>query len=156
MQDMTRLCQQEHCLQLHREGYYSRVAVRKTLITQMNAHLTVQWCKNHGHLSTEMWKKVIWSDESFFSIFSTSGWVREWYTLRERNRPECLTPTVKRCGGSIIFWHALLVPLEGGVTANQSCSVTALLQVYNAPCGVAEWFGKYENDVNHIDRKSVV
>ena len=31
------------CWQLHREGYYSRTAVHKPLITKMNAHLRVQW-----------------------------------------------------------------------------------------------------------------
>uniref|UniRef100_A0A4W6EM72 Transposase Tc1-like domain-containing protein n=1 Tax=Lates calcarifer TaxID=8187 RepID=A0A4W6EM72_LATCA len=49
--------------QLHREGYYSRVAVHKPVITKMNACLRVQSCKNHRHLCTEMWEKVIWSDD---------------------------------------------------------------------------------------------
>uniref|UniRef100_A0A3B4XRT0 Transposase Tc1-like domain-containing protein n=1 Tax=Seriola lalandi dorsalis TaxID=1841481 RepID=A0A3B4XRT0_SERLL len=43
--------------QLHREGY-SKIAVQKPLITKTNAHLRVQWCKNHQHWSVEMWKKV--------------------------------------------------------------------------------------------------
>uniref|UniRef100_A0A4W6E7F5 Transposase Tc1-like domain-containing protein n=1 Tax=Lates calcarifer TaxID=8187 RepID=A0A4W6E7F5_LATCA len=40
--------------QLYREGYYSRVAVHKPLITKTSAHLRVQWCKNHRRWSTEI------------------------------------------------------------------------------------------------------
>lgn len=41
--------------QLHREVYYSRVAVHKPLITKL--HLRVQRCKNQRHWCTEIWKK---------------------------------------------------------------------------------------------------
>lgn len=33
------------CPQLQSEGYYGGVAVHKPLITQMSAHLRLQWCK---------------------------------------------------------------------------------------------------------------
>ncbi len=46
MQDVIRLSAKTVRRRLHREGYYSRVAVHKPLITKMNAHLRVQWCKN--------------------------------------------------------------------------------------------------------------
>ena len=49
------------CQQLHGEGYYSRVAVFKPFITKMNAHLGP---KKHKLWSTEIYKKVLWSDES--------------------------------------------------------------------------------------------
>lgn len=70
--------------QLHRGGYYSRVAVHNPLNKKMNAHLRIQWCKNHMHCSTKMWKKGIWSDESSFTIFSKSGRVHVWHTPSER------------------------------------------------------------------------
>lgn len=46
------------------------VAVYKPLITKMNAHLTVQWCKKKlRHWSTEMW---LHPDELIFIVFLTS------------------------------------------------------------------------------------
>lgn len=75
---------------IHKEGYYRRVTVHKPLITKINAHLRVPWCKNHKHRSTAMWEKVIRSGESSVTIFSTCGQVHVWRTPRERYRPECL------------------------------------------------------------------
>lgn len=46
-------------------GYYIRLVVHKGLITNMNAHLRVRWCKKISDIgSAEMWTEVIWSDES--------------------------------------------------------------------------------------------
>lgn len=69
--------------------YHSRVAVHEPLITKMNAHFRVQWCKIHRQWSTEGRK---WSDEMshLFMMFQTSGQVHVWPT---QDRPECLTPT---------------------------------------------------------------
>lgn len=75
-----------------REGN-TEAAAHKPCITETNAHLRVQWCKNHQHWSTEPWKKEIWPDESSFTMLSTSGRVNEWQSPRERYRPELLMPT---------------------------------------------------------------
>ena len=91
--------------QLHREGYYSRVAVHKPLIIKTNAHLRVQWFKNRRLWSTKMQKKC-WPDESSFTIFSTSGREHVWHTQRELYRSVTgtgLTPTVRGSGGSVML-----------------------------------------------------
>jgi hypothetical protein len=60
---------------------------------------------------------VIWSDELSFTLFSTSGGVYVWRTPKEAYNPNCLVPTVKQGGGSVIVratisWYIiLLVPL---------------------------------------------
>ncbi len=66
------------------------------------------------------------SDESSFTIFSTSRQVHVWSTPRKQYRPECLTPVVRGFCGSVMLWGAFcwhglgsLVPLEGRVTADQ-------------------------------------
>jgi hypothetical protein len=38
---------------------------------------------------------MIWSDESSFTLFSTSGRVYVWRTPKEAYNPECLVPAVK-------------------------------------------------------------
>jgi hypothetical protein len=42
--------------------------------------------------------RVIWLDESPFTLFSTSGRVYVWRTPKEAYNPECLVPTVKHDG----------------------------------------------------------
>jgi hypothetical protein len=60
---------------------------------------------------------VIWSDESAFTLFRTSGRVYVWRTPKEPYNPKVLVPTVKHGGGSLVVWAAvswysiLLVPL---------------------------------------------
>jgi hypothetical protein len=69
-----------------------------------------------GHQTTGN-AHMIWSDESSFTLFSTSGRVYVWRTPKKAYNPECLVPTVKHGGGSMIVWmeiswyRILLVPL---------------------------------------------
>jgi hypothetical protein len=50
---------------------------------------------------------VIWSDESSFMQFPTSGRVYVWRTPKEAYNPECLIPTVKHGGSSVMVWAAI-------------------------------------------------
>ena len=143
------------CRQLHREGYYSRFEMHKPLITKMNAHLRVQWCKNHTHWSTEMWKRGIWSDESSFTIFSTSERVPVWRTPREQVGSDCLTPTVRGSGGSVMLWGAFcrhgldpFIPLAGRVTANQYKVVLS-----DHPCPKMKHFYPDGSGLFHIEHE---
>uniref|UniRef100_A0AAQ5Z9X1 Transposable element Tc1 transposase n=1 Tax=Amphiprion ocellaris TaxID=80972 RepID=A0AAQ5Z9X1_AMPOC len=91
-----------------------RCAPRITLKPQ-SPHYTLQ-----RHWSSEMWKKVIWSDESSFTILSVSGRVHVWHKPGEQYRHERLTPTVKGFGGSIMLfafmaWGRLILLREGSL-----------------------------------------
>lgn len=83
-------------------------------IVNMNAHLRVQWGKNQRHWSTEVWYKVIWTDESFYTMFWTRGRLHVEQTgLNAR-------PLLIQWGGSSVCCHGLdpLSPIEGGVPGN--------------------------------------
>jgi hypothetical protein len=47
---------------------------------------------------------MIWSDESSFMLLPTSRRVYVWQTSKEAYSLECLVPTVKHGGGSVIVW----------------------------------------------------
>lgn len=52
----------------------------------------------------EQWKTVVWSDESKFELFGTK---RRQYVRRkagERYKKQCIAPTVKHGGGSVMVW----------------------------------------------------
>jgi hypothetical protein len=50
---------------------------------------------------------AVWLDESF-RLFPTSGRVYIWRTPKEAYDSECLIPTVKHGGGSVMVWAAIL------------------------------------------------
>jgi hypothetical protein len=50
---------------------------------------------------------VIRSDESSFTLLPASGRVYVWRTPKEAYNPECLVPTVKHGGGSVMVWIAI-------------------------------------------------
>jgi hypothetical protein len=58
-------------------------------------------CVNHGVTTINPEHQtngnvlVMWSDESTFTLFATSGRVYVWRTTKEAHNPECLVPTVK-------------------------------------------------------------
>jgi hypothetical protein len=67
---------------------------------------------------------VIWSDESSFMLFLTSGRVYIWRTPKEAYNPECLVPTVKHGGGCVmvraaISWYSVgpIITLHDQITA---------------------------------------
>ena len=76
------------------------------------------------------WKYIIWSDESPFTLFPTSGWVYIWRMPKESYSPECLVPTVKRGGESVTMWAAItwcssgpIITLNGQITASDYVGV---------------------------------
>lgn len=89
------------------------------VITNMNAQLRLQWCKNHRYCDLE--EKVTWSDESSLILCSTSclttmygvRWEVGWTFIAYSEGMQWLCEAV---GGVLMN---TLVLLENGVTANE-------------------------------------
>jgi len=78
-------------------------------------------CDDHKTWTSDDWKYVIWSDESFFTLCPTSDRVYVWRTPKETYSPEWLVPTVKHGGGSVmnraaVTWYPIIT-LDGGIIA---------------------------------------
>jgi hypothetical protein len=85
-------------------GLPARIARKKPLLSVKNRKARYQWAKEHIDLTEEDWKKVIFSDESPFTLFQ---WAGKQYVRRrpgEEFKDECLVPTVKHGGGKIQVW----------------------------------------------------
>ena len=59
------------------------------------------------------WKRVIFSEELLFSLFPTTGRVYVWRELKEAFHLDCLQPTVKHVGGSVMIWGAISLKSAG-------------------------------------------
>ncbi|GFU68717.1 QLQ domain-containing protein [Trichonephila clavipes] len=57
--------------------FHGHAATHKPNITPLNAKHRLQWCRAHRHWIVDMWKTVLWSDESRFAVWQPDGrvWV---------------------------------------------------------------------------------
>ena len=163
--------------ELHKQGISGRAAIPKPLISDQNATKRTVWCRSHKTWTMEQWKTVIWSDESTFTLFPTSGRVYVWRTPSQAYDPDCLLPRVKHGGGSIMVWAAIswysvgpIITLQGHVTANDYVTILgdqvhpmvqtlfpngdAIYQANNACVHIAhivqDWFSENEDEVSRL------
>ena len=84
-------------------GLFARRRWKKPLLSKQNKKARLQWAQAHKDWTVEDWAKVLWTDESPFTLFPG----REGY-IRRRNgeggKEKHLNPTVKHGGGSIMVW----------------------------------------------------
>ena len=89
---------------LMKAGVRGRVAAKKPLLRKANKVKRLQWARKHANWTTSQWKTVVWSDESKFESFGNK---RRIFVRRHQNEcyiPQCIVPTVKHGGDSIMVW----------------------------------------------------
>jgi len=92
---------------LHKSNIQGTATTAKRLVTENNATRSKRRSDIHKTWTASDLKNVIWSDESSFALFPTSGRVIVWRTPKEAYNPEFLVPTVKYGGGSATVWVAI-------------------------------------------------
>jgi hypothetical protein len=83
-----------------------------------------RWC--HDHKTTGK-AHVIWSDESSFTLFPTSGRDYNWRAPTEAYNSKCPVPEVKHRSGSVMVWAAIswygillvIITFHGRITARE-------------------------------------
>ena len=107
-------------------GYHSHVAVRKPLLSNKNVKDRLNWVKSKNDWTAENWRKIIWSDESRFTLFQDDGRTRVWRLSNEKYKANCIVPTVKHGGGGVMVWGCFtwsklgpLIRLDGRVNSQR-------------------------------------
>lgn len=142
---------------LREKGLIGRVAVKKPLLRPVNKKKRLQFAKEHKNWTIDDWKNVLWTDESKFELFGSH---RRQYCRRkvnERYKPNCILPTTKHGGGSVMVWGCFsfdgvgqLVKIDGILKKEQYHNI---LQRHAIPSGVQligrNFIFQQDNDPKH-------
>jgi transposase len=142
---------------LREKGMIGRIAVKKPLLRTVNKQKRLDFAKEHIDWTIEQWKSVLWTDESKFQLFGSN---RRQYVRRKPNEryiPQCVLPTVKHGGGSVMVWGCFsyggvgeLVKVEGIMRKEQYHNI---LQRHAIPSGTEligpNFIFQQDNDPKH-------
>lgn len=145
---------------LREKGMIGRVAVKKPLLRPVNKEKRLKFAQEHVGWTIEKWKSVLWTDESKFELFGSH---RRQYVRRkvnERFKSECIAPTVKHGGGSVMVWGCFghsgvgqLVKIDGILRKEQYHNI---LQRYAIPSGMQlighGFIFQQDNDPKHTSK----
>lgn len=98
---------------LRSAGLFGRIAMRKPLLRKQNKVKRLEWAREHQHWTLEQWKKVLWTDESKFEIFGSRRRMFVRRSAGERAAEQCIAPTVKHGGGSVMVWGCFAGAFRG-------------------------------------------
>lgn len=111
---------------LREAGLKGCVAVKKPLLRAEHRKRRLIFAREHADWTPADWESVLWSDESSFQLFSSSKRVFVRRREGERFTEQCIVPTVKHGGGSLMVWGCMsgrgvgrLYRCEGSMNQNQ-------------------------------------
>ena len=147
-------------------GYPARVARRKPFLSKVQKQSRLQWAKDHRDWRDE-WSKVLWSDETSFTLFPRLG--RQYVRRQpgEEMREDCLAPTVKHGGGKIMVWgcfHAsgvgILRKIIGTMDQHQYHTILTqevipeIKRLTQKDVADVIWTFQHDNDPKHTAKKN--
>jgi hypothetical protein len=102
---------------------------RVPMLTEDQKRVRLDWAMRRCHWR-DLWKRVVWSDESRFLLHPVSGRTLVWRLPGERLHDKFTVQVTQAGGGSVHVWGAIwiggrseLVRLQGSVNAVSYCDV---------------------------------
>lgn len=85
-------------------GLNGRIARKKPFLTKGHKESRKAWATKYKDWKVQEWRKVLFSDESPFTLFQAEGKLYVRRRVGEELMEECISPTVKHGGGKIQVW----------------------------------------------------
>lgn len=146
---------------LSNSGLVCRAATKKPLLSARQRERRLKFAKAYLGQPLEFWNKVIWSDESKFSLRGSDGPPKTWRPKGKTLGKGMIRETVKHGGGSVMVWGCFsskgmgnLVLIEGIVKKEQYRSILEQNLLESAvKMGLSEDFVfQQDNDPKHTSK----
>ncbi len=151
---------------LHQIGLHNCCPRRKPLLKMMHKKARKQFSEDKQTKGMDSWNHVLWSK---INLFGSDGVKRVWWQPGEENKEECVLPTVKHGGGSVMVWGCMIAAstgelqfIEGTMNANMSeaehdplpseTEPQGSIQHDNNHCLAKEAEGKGDGLAKHVSR----
>ena len=92
---------------LRRNGIISRKPLKKPALTPEQKTKRLEWAKEHENWTIEMWRRVVWSDETQLHLSHFNAHHKIWRKEGEKMLKEWIEEVKKIGGGSIMLWGAI-------------------------------------------------
>lgn len=150
------------CIRRHllKAGLRGCVAIRKPLLRRGNKEKRLKYAKQYNHWTQEMLNRVLYTDESKFELFGSKN--RQYVRRRvgEAYHLDCLHPTIKHGGGSVLVWGCIsssgvgdLIRIDGKLTGERYVKI---LRRNAIPSGMRlignNFILQQDNDPKHCSR----
>lgn len=77
---------------------------KKPMLSSKNRKMRLAFAKAHEHWTSQDWQKILFSDESKFNRVASDGLQYVRRRIGEDLKPQCVLPTIKHGGGSVMVW----------------------------------------------------
>ena len=94
---------------LHRGGLFARRPLRCVPLRPAHRRHRLRWCQEHQNWTEEEWGRVLFSDESRFSLSSDSGRTLIWREVGTRNEPRNIVEHDRFGGPGVLVWGGIML-----------------------------------------------
>ncbi len=88
-------------------GYIARVKFKKPRLTVKQKKARLNWARKYASWTSDDWRKVIWSDESKFTLVNSEGKEYVWVKQTDSLRDDEVIGTKKFGGGKVMLWGCM-------------------------------------------------
>ncbi|GFV43667.1 transposable element Tcb1 transposase [Trichonephila clavipes] len=93
---------------LHGGGLFARRPVRCVPLTPAHRRRRSLWCREHRNWRDNEWGRVLFTDESRFSLSSDSHGILIWRELGSRNHPSNIIERDRYGGRGVLVWGGIM------------------------------------------------
>ncbi|GFT63377.1 transposable element Tcb1 transposase [Trichonephila clavipes] len=94
---------------LHGGGLFARRPVRRVPVTPAHRRRRSLWCREHRNWRGNEWGRVLFTDESGFSLSSDSHRILIWRERGSRNHPQKIIERDRYGGRGVLVWGGIML-----------------------------------------------